>query len=127
MFFKVMTKKILLLIILFIFLLSTITLYLILNYLDPYRNELVSLITITTSFVLVVTSFSTLFLYLFKKVYYRWEVFLSHIFSSLRQWFLFSIFLVWIIIFKIIWVFSVSTILLLFIMTVFIELMFENM
>lgn len=122
-----MTKKILLLIILFIFLLSVITLYLILNYLDPYRNELVSLITITTSFILVVTSFCTLFLYLFKKVYYRWEVFLSHIFSSLRQWFLFSIFLVWIIIFKIIWVFSVSTVLLLFIMTVFIELMFENM
>jgi hypothetical protein len=122
-----MTKKILLLIILFIFLLSVITLYLILNYLDPYRNELVSLITITTSFILVVTSFCTLFLYLFKKVYYRWEVFLSHIFSSLRQWFLFSIFLVWIIIFKIIWVFSISTVLLLFIMTVFIELMFENM
>lgn len=122
-----MTKKILLLIIFFIFLLSMLTLYLILNYLDPYRNELVSLITLTTSFVLLVTSFCTLCLYIFKKVYYKWEVFLSHVFSSLRQWFLFSVFLVWIIVFKIIWVFSISTVLLLFIITIFIELMFENM
>lgn len=122
-----MTKKILLLIVLFIFLLSIITLYLIFNYLDPYRNELVSLVTLTTSFVLFITSFLTLLLYILKKVYYRWEVFLSHIFSSLRQWFLFSVFLVWIVVFKIIWVFSVSTILLLFIITIFIELMFENM
>lgn len=122
-----MTKKILLLIVLFIFILSFITLYLIFNYLDPYRNELVSLITLTTSFILLITSFTTLLLYIFKKVYYRWEVFLSHIFSSLRQWFLLSLFLIWIIAFKIIWVFAISTIILLFIIAVFIELMFENM
>lgn len=122
-----MTKKILLLIILFIFILSIITLYLIFNYLDPYRNELVSLITLITSFILFISSFITLLLYILKKVYYRGEVFLSHIFSSLRQWFLFSLFLIWLVIFKIVWVLSFSTILLLFVIILFIELMFENM
>ncbi|MDD5769569.1 MAG: hypothetical protein PHE25_01270 [Candidatus Gracilibacteria bacterium] len=101
--------------------------FLIFTYLDPYRNELISLITLTTTFILLVTSFSTLILYIFKKVYYRGEVFLSHIFSSLRQGVLLSLFLIGIIIFKIIGVFGISTISLLLIITLFIELMFENL
>lgn len=122
-----MTKKLLLLIVIFIFLLSSLTLFLIFNYLDPYRNELISLMTLVTSATLCITSFFTIFLYFFKKVYYRWEVFLSHIFSSMRQSFLINLFFLWLITFKIIWVFSISTFLLLFIIMWFIELMFENM
>lgn len=121
-----MTKKILLLVILVIFLLSLLTLFFIFNYLDPYRDELISIVSLTISFILCVTSFSSMILYIFKKVYYRWEVFLDHIFSSLRQWFLLSIFIVWIVLFKIIWVFSLVTIGLFLIILIFMELMFQS-
>ncbi len=121
-----MTKKILLLVILVIFLLSLLTLFFIFNYLDPYRDELISIVSLTISFILCVTSFSSMILYIFKKVYYRGEVFLDHIFSSLRQWFLLSIFIVWIVLFKIIWVFSLVTIGLFLIILIFVELMFQS-
>jgi len=125
-YFVLMTRKFLLLIILCIFFLSSTTLFFILNYLDPYRNELVSIITITVSFLLCVTSFVSIMLYLFKKVYYRGEVFLSHIFSSLRQAFLISIFFIGIMLFQIVGVFSLVTIFLFFIILSFIEMMFQN-
>jgi len=121
-----MTKKLLLLVVLFIFFISLTTLFFIFNYLDPYRNEVVSIVTLTLSFVLCVTSFISMILYIFKKVYYRGEIFLVHIFSSLRQGFLISMFIVWIVIFKIIGVFSIATIWLFILILIFIEMIFQN-
>lgn len=121
-----MTKKFFLLIILIILLISTLTLFFIFNYLDPYRNELLSIIILTTTITLFITSLSSLALYIFKKVYYRGEVFLSHIFSSLRQWFLISFFVIWVVLFKIVWVLSVATVLLFLLILFFMEMMFQN-
>lgn len=121
-----MTKQFFLLLILCIFFISLTTLFFIFHYLDPYRNEMISIFTITISFILCVTSFFTLFLYIFKKVYYRGEVFLLHIFSSLRQGFLLSIFAVGLILFHIIWVFSFATVALFILILIFMEMMFQN-
>ncbi len=121
-----MRKKLLLLITLIIFIISSLTLFFIISYLDPYRNELVSVVTLTTSFVLCVTSFFTIWIYFFKKIYYRGEIFLGHIFSSLRQAFFISIFLVGIVVFKIIWVLSFMTVFLLSLILIFIEMLFQN-
>lgn len=121
-----MTKKFFLLIILSMFFISSLTLFLILNYLDPYRDEVVSIFTLAFSFTIFITSFFSIIFYILKKVYYRGEVFLSHIFSSLRQAFFLAIFILWIILFKIIWVFSLLTILLFAIILVFIEMIFQN-
>jgi len=121
-----MRKKILLLIILSIFILSSLTLFFIINYLDPYKNELVSVVTLTITVILLITSFFSIVLYIFKKIYYRWEVFLDHIFSSLRQSFLFSLFFIWVVVFQIISVLSFMTVFLLFLILIFLEMMFQN-
>lgn len=122
-----MKKKILLLTIFFIFVVSLITLILIYKYLDPYRNIFVSVFSAWTSFVLALTSFLTIFLYIIKKAYYRGEVFIIHIFSSLRQWIIFSIFLLVSVVFFKFWVFSFVTIFLLFLICCFFEMLFQNM
>lgn len=122
-----MKKKFLLLLILIIFIISWITLFLIFNYLDPFRNILVSVITLTLTFCITLTTFLTIIMYFFKKIYYRWEIFVMHIFTSLRQSLLISIFLVLIISFFRYWILSYVTILLLFLIFVFFELLFQNM
>lgn len=121
-----MTKKLFLLIILSIFLLSSTTLFFIFHYLDPYRNEFVSVVTLGVSVLLCITSFVSILLYIFKKVHYRGEVFLSHIFSSLRQAFLVAIFFLGAVLFKIIGVFSFATLWLFILILIFIEMMFQN-
>lgn len=123
---KNMKKRILLLMILFIFVISLITFFLIINYLDPYRDVLVSIITIWITSVLLWTSFFSLLLYIFKKVYYRWEIFLNHVFSSIRQWFLITSFIIWSITFYSLEVFSFSIIFLYWIMLFFVEMLLKN-
>ena len=122
-----MKKKILLLILLLIFIISCITLVLIYNFLDPYRNILISYISIIISWFLCLSSFFTIILYILKKVYYRWEVYLAHIFTSLRQSIIFTIFLFTNIIFYFYNIFSISTILLIFLICFFLELLFQNL
>ncbi len=121
-----MRKKILLLTIFFIFLISFLTLILIFNYLDPYRNKIVSIVSLWITSTLTLTTFITILLYLFKKAYYRGEVFISHIFSSLRQSLIFTFFVIWLIVFFIFWVFSFVTIMLLLMISIFMELLFQN-
>jgi len=122
-----MKKKILLLIILLIFLISTTTLVLILQYLDPFNNKLIWITMLVTTFILSLSSFFTILIYFLKKVHYRWEIFINHVFSSFRQWLLLSLFVLWLFIFKIIWVFSILTNLLLFLIIIFVELLFQNL
>lgn len=121
-----MRKKILLLVLLSIFIISWLNLILIFNYLDPYRNETISFLSFLTMFFLFVTSFFSIILYIIKKVYYRWEVFLSHILSSLRQAILITILIISIWVFFSLWVLSYSTILLSFFILILLELLFQN-
>ncbi len=122
-----MKRRILLTMLLIIFAVSSLTLFLILNYMNPYSSYTISMISIITTSLLSATSFLTLFLYFFKKVYYRWEVFLWHIFSSLRQAFLLTAFTMWAIIFHALWVASWETVGLAFLILVYIELLVQNL
>ncbi len=122
-----MKKRILLTMLLTIFAVSSFTLFLIVNYMNPYSSYTISMIAIITTSLLSATSFMTLFLYFFKKVYYRWEIFLGHIFSSLRQAFLLTAYVIWLIIFNRIWVISFETAALAFLILVFIELLVQNL
>lgn len=119
-------KKIILLTLLLIFFISSLTIFLILFFLDPYRNETISLISIFISCTLFITSFLSIFIYFIKKVYYRWEVSIDHVFSSLRQWFLINAFIIWLVILYIIWVFWIASVALIFSILVFSELLLEN-
>jgi len=122
-----MKKKILLLTIFFIFVISFLTLILTYNYLDPYRNVYISVLTISFTFIFSLTSFLTLLLYIIKKAYYRWEIFILHIFSSLRQSLIVSFFIVISLLFYKFWVLSFVTFSLLFLIFWFFEMLFQNM
>gem|GEM_PF-1986063 len=68
---RIMTKKFLLLFIFATFLVSSVTLFCIVWYLDPFQNPVISYTTLGVTMLLVSTSFLTMILYIFKNVYYR--------------------------------------------------------
>ncbi len=109
-----------------IFLISLTTLILVLNFMDPYSNETVSVVTAWISFVFSLTSFLTFIIYFFKKIYFRGEVFLIHLFASLRQSFFISSFLLMILFFIPMWILTWLTWILLFIIFLFVELLIQN-
>jgi hypothetical protein len=121
-----MKKKFLLFIIIIVFLISILSLILILNFVDPYSSWIIGIFSVIVSFVLGLTTFLTLFFYLFKKVYYRWDVFLYHVYSSFRQWFLISLFILLNIIFYFFSIFTVINIFVIFALVVFLELFIRN-
>ena len=121
-----MKKRFLLLIISFIFLISVLTFFLILNYLDPYQYRLISIISIVTTFIFWVSTFCSLFLYFIKKIYFRWKVYLFHVLSSFRQGIFISFFIVSLFFFNIIWAPLLLTWLLVFIFLFFLELLINN-
>jgi hypothetical protein len=96
-----MKKSFLLFIIFLIFIFSSSTFYMIINYLDPYINKIISISFIGFTFILSIATFFTLILFFVKKIHYRWRVELFHVKSSFRQWLLISLFAIWIVIFKI--------------------------
>ena len=120
-------KRFILFIILTIFFCSFLSFFLILNYLDPFEYKLLATILIILTFVLSLSSFFALVFYFFKKIYYRWEVFLSHVKSSFRQWFFISLFFVWIVFFKFMGVDLLFSSTLLFILLLFLELFIQNL
>lgn len=122
-----MRKKFLLMIILLVFIISSLTFILILNYLDPFLNRTIWLLSITVTFILMSTSFFTLILYFLKKVHYRWEIFILHVFSSLRQAFLLGLFIGMFVLFYSISIFTPVTISLVSVILVLIELLFQNL
>ncbi|MFA5917572.1 MAG: hypothetical protein WC850_05065 [Candidatus Gracilibacteria bacterium] len=121
-----MKKKFLLFIIIIVFLISILSLILILNFVDPYSSGIIGIFSVIVSFVLGLTTFLTLFFYLFKKVYYRGDVFLYHVYSSFRQGFLISLFILLNIIFYFFSIFTVINIFVIFALVVFLELFIRN-
>lgn len=87
-----MKKRLLLGIIFLICVFTSITLYLILQYLDPYENKAVALFSIIFTSLASISTFCTLILYFIKKVYYRWKVYSYHVLTSFRQSFWFALF-----------------------------------
>lgn len=122
-----MKKRFILLIISFIFFISLITFILILNYLDPYENKIISIILIIITFIFWVSALSSLFLYFIKKIYYRWKVFISHVLSSFRQGILISLFIISIIFFNYIWAQLLLTWISVLVLFLFIELFIQNL
>lgn len=122
-----MLKNILLLSLFVIFLMSLLTFFFIIHYLDPYKNTVLAVIAISLNVNFLLTSFFTLCIYFFKKVYYRWEVFVTHIFSSLRQGILLSFFLFSMLVCMVLGIVTWYIFVLLFITFVFIELLFQNL
>ncbi len=122
-----MKKNILLLMIFIIFLFSSFSFFIILNYLDPYSNKVLAVLLITFSFIFMLTSFFTLFLYFIKKIYYRGEVDLFNIKTSFRQAYFIAIFIFWIIVFEALKAPVILLSFLLFIILLFWELFLQNL
>lgn len=80
-----MKKNIYLLMILIIFLSSVASALLLFFYMNVENNLVVGLTIMGVACFLAGSSFLALFLYLFKKLYYRGEVYISTIHSSVRQ------------------------------------------
>lgn len=125
--YLIMKKKLLLLIMLLIFIVSTVTFFLILNYFDPYSAPILGIILLTTIFILSLLSFTTLFLYLIKKIHYRWNINIFHVKTSFRQAVFFSLFILWIIVFKIYSVPVFISFLLLWVLFCSLELFIRNL
>jgi len=122
-----MKKRFLLFIIFIIFVLSLITFILILNYLDPYEYKITSIISIVFTFMLWVSTFLTIILYFFKKIYFRGRVYVYHVLSSFRQWFFISMFILSMIYFNILWASLIITWFLLLLILMFLELFIQNL
>jgi hypothetical protein len=122
-----MKKKFLLFIIIIVFIISILSLILILNFVDPYSSKIIGIFSIMVSFLLSVTTFLTLFFYLFKKAYYRWDVFLYHVYTSFRQSFFIGLFLLLNIVFIYYSIFNIVNFLVIFSMFIFLELFIKNL
>lgn len=122
-----MKKKFLLFILLIVFVVSSLSFFIILNFVDPYSNWFVWITSLIISFLLSVWTFLSIFLYLIKKAYYRGDVFLYHVYSSFRQGFFVSIFLATSIIFYHFSIFNFINIAVLLALFVFLELFIRNL
>ncbi len=122
-----MKKSFLLFVIFLIFLFSSITFYMILNYLDPYTNKVLSSFFIGFTFITTFSTFFTLILFFIKKIHYRWRVELFHVKSSFRQGFFIALFFVWLIIFKILSAPIPILWFLLFLILWFLEVLLQNL
>jgi len=122
-----MKKSFLLFVIFLIFIFSSVTFYMIINYLDPYINKIISISFVSFTFVLSIATFFTLILFFIKKIHYRWRVELFHVKSSFRQWFFISLFATWIVIFKILNAPIIILAFLLISILLFLELFIRNL
>lgn len=121
-----MKKRFLLFIIFIIFLVSLTTLILVLNYVDPYEFKNLALFSILFSYWLTISCFFTMIFYFIKKIYYRWNVYIYHVLSSFRQWFLVAIFTSSLIYFHNIWVSTFIAWSILFIILILLETFVQN-
>lgn len=121
-----MQYKIPLLTLLVIFIFSFISTLLLFYNLDPENNKNLAITIMSISFALMISSFLTILFFITKKIYYRWNVTLWNIYSSLRQ----SIVLVWILM---IWIFfnkinvlTIEVLWILIVVWVFFEIIFQT-
>lgn len=80
-----MKRRFILLLLLMIWLISLMSFFSILNFLDPYENEILAPSFLVVSFLSTLLWIWSVILYFIKKIYYRGEIGMSHIFASMRQ------------------------------------------
>jgi len=114
-------------IVLLILLTSSTSVWLLWFYMDPEKNMTVAMTAMAISALLMFTSLFGLFLFLFKKIYYRGEVYTYHIYSSLRQGFLAAVFTLCCIGFFDYGILNYSTLLLSGCLLIFLELMMDTL
>ncbi|MDD2565822.1 MAG: hypothetical protein PHZ26_01755 [Candidatus Gracilibacteria bacterium] len=124
---KSSTIKAYLLTLFIIFLTSLLSMILLFYYMDPESNLSVAIATITTASFLSLSSLFTLVIYFFKRIYYRGEMFISNLNSSLRQGILLAGYILGVITFYSVGVYNLKTAILLLISLIFIELIFQSM
>lgn len=118
--------KIYLLTLLIIFLTSSVSILLLLYYMDPESNLSVAYSVMWTAAFLTITSILTLIIFFFKKIYYRWQILMTNLNASLRQWIFAAWYMIWVVIFNWMWVYNIKTAALLFVSLLFIELIFQT-
>jgi len=122
-----MKKRFLLFVITLIFIISFLTVILILKYLDPYTSNYMPITFLSISFLLTISSFISLVLYFIKKIYFRWNIGLYSVKTSFRQGFFMSLLIFFLIVFKIFWVWILMTSFLLLVFFSFLELFIQNL
>jgi len=126
-----MKKNALILIVFSIMLINLLTFLLILFFWDPFHWTITMQKMAFASFITTFIIFSSLFLgliiYFLKKVWYRWDIYIKNIFSSIRQWFILSWSSVLFLYFNNINVLNYKTVALVLIIWTLIELTFKNL
>lgn len=126
-----MKKNMLIFIIFIIMLVNIITFLMIFNFWDPFKwtDEIQNLakIAILTTITLWWSCFIGLVIYYLKKIWYKNEIYIKNIFSSLRQWFFLTIFSLALIYFNSIWMLEIKTISISIFIIILLELTFKNL
>ncbi len=122
-----MKKNFLLLVILIIFLLSWISFYMILNYMDPFINTKLAVFFLFIIFFSMLSSFISILIYFIKKIHFRWDVTITNLINSFRQASFITLFIIWIIIFDIFKAPMFLSTILLFILFLFLELFISSL
>ncbi len=119
-------KGFLLFLIFIIFCITSLTLFLTLFYVDPYTHTYLATPVLIFACIASFTTFLTLVIYFFKKIYFRWEVYIYHVITSFRQGFLISLFCIWIGFFVSYRALNFSTAFLFGVMLLLMELFVQN-
>jgi hypothetical protein len=119
-------RRFILLILLTIWILCSMSLVSLLLYFDPYLHKNLALSLMTVCFLGAVSSIVSLWIYFVKKIYYRGEVGMYHIMTSLRQSFFFAFFCLGSIVVLSLGIPSVLPIVLLFLSVIFLELFIQS-
>lgn len=123
----IMKRRVILLIILIITLLSGMSLMSLLWYFDPYVYRVAAVLLWTFCFIWFIWGWVTLILYFVKKIYYRWDIGIYHVLSSMRQAFLFSLMILWIVYVIWLWIPILLPIILIIALIIFFELFIQNL
>ena len=83
--YNMIQKRFLLIMLLLISFISSLSLFSILLYFDPYSNMWLGISLLFMSLYLSLTSFIAVILYFCKKIYFRWAVYVYNVVYSVRQ------------------------------------------
>jgi len=119
-------RRFLLLMLMLIACISTISCISLLRYFDPYLNIPLGLSLLWISIFLSITSVVSVVLYFCKKIYFRWEVYIYNVMSSIRQASFISIYILSIVMFAFLWLSVVIPIIVVFFMFLFLELFIRS-
>ncbi len=124
--YKMLKRRVILIIIFCIFIITSVSFGSMLFYFDPYQHKVLSLLLIGVCFTSMISTFIALIFYFFKKVYYRWDVWVYHIVTSLRQSFFLALLLMGIFMIQILGIPLLIPVMLLICSFLFLELFIQS-